>query len=93
MHLKLCWCHRLTEKEGADGMMVSAVRPYLMDLGSANGTYLNNEQIEAERYYELLERVSMIRTPMQLQDQNLNHCFEASVDLVQHEWHVVHWHA
>lgn len=38
-------------------MMHSAVRPYLMDLGSANGTYLNNERIEAERYYELLERV------------------------------------
>lgn len=39
-------------------MMHSAVRPYLMDLGSANGTYLNNERIEGERYYELLERVS-----------------------------------
>lgn len=49
---------RLTEKEGADNMMHSAVRPYLMDLGSANGTYLNNERIEGERYYELLERVS-----------------------------------
>ena len=48
---------RLTEKEGADNMMHSAVRPYLMDLGSANGTYLNNERIETERYYELLERV------------------------------------
>ena len=40
-------------------MMHSAVRPYLMDLGSANGTYLNNERIEGERYYELLERVSL----------------------------------
>lgn len=48
--------YRLTEKEGADNMMHSAVRPYLMDLGSANGTYLNNERIEGERYYELLER-------------------------------------
>ena len=55
------WCLlcRLTDKEGADNMMHSAVRPYLMDLGSANGTYLNNERIEAERYYELLERVSL----------------------------------
>lgn len=42
-------------------MMHSAVRPYLMDLGSANGTYLNNERIEGERYYELLERVSQYR--------------------------------
>lgn len=37
-------------------MMHSDVRPYLMDLGSANGTYLNNERIEPERYYELLEK-------------------------------------
>ncbi len=39
-------------------MMHSGVRPYLMDLGSANGTYLNNDRIEAERYYELLEKVT-----------------------------------
>ncbi len=50
-------CYRHTDKAGADGMMHSGVRPYLMDLGSANGTYLNNDRIEAERYYELLEKV------------------------------------
>ena len=38
-------------------MMHSGVRPYLMDLGSANGTYLNNDRIETERYYELFEKV------------------------------------
>lgn len=48
--------YRHTDKPGADGMMHSGVRPYLMDLGSANGTYLNNDRIEAERYYELLEK-------------------------------------
>lgn len=48
--------YRLTEKEGADGMMHSAVRPYLMDLGSTNGTFLNRERVEAQRYYELLEQ-------------------------------------
>ena len=29
-------------------------RPYLMDLDSTNGTYLNGERIEGGRYIELL---------------------------------------
>lgn len=39
-------------------MPEEAVRPYLMDLGSTNGTFINEEQLEAQRYYELMERVS-----------------------------------
>ncbi|KAL6784378.1 hypothetical protein ACKKBF_B01555 [Auxenochlorella protothecoides x Auxenochlorella symbiontica] len=53
--------YRRTEKEGADGMMVAAVRPYLMDLGSTNGTFLNGERLDDKRFYELLEQ-DMIRT-------------------------------
>lgn len=48
--------YRRVEKEGKDGMVVPAVRPYVMDLGSVNGTFINSERIESERYYELLEQ-------------------------------------
>eukprot|EP00621_Florenciella_sp_RCC1693_P003953 CAMPEP_0182533964 /NCGR_PEP_ID=MMETSP1323-20130603/14794_1 /TAXON_ID=236787 /ORGANISM="Florenciella parvula, Strain RCC1693" /LENGTH=88 /DNA_ID=CAMNT_0024743919 /DNA_START=15 /DNA_END=281 /DNA_ORIENTATION=+ len=32
------------------------VLPYIMDLGSTNGTFLNGERIEAQRYIELREQ-------------------------------------
>ncbi|EPS35873.1 hypothetical protein H072_10647 [Dactylellina haptotyla CBS 200.50] len=37
------------EKEGK-------VKPYIIDLGSANGTKVNGEEIPKERYYELMEK-------------------------------------
>jgi smad nuclear-interacting protein 1 len=48
--------YRLVEKELPDGMMSRKVRPYLMDLGSTNGTYINENRIEPRRYYELFEK-------------------------------------
>ena len=32
------------------------MRPYIIDLGSSNGTLLNGEKIEPRRYYELFEK-------------------------------------
>lgn len=32
------------------------VKPYIIDLESANGTYVNNHRIEARSYVELLEK-------------------------------------
>lgn len=31
------------------------MKPYLIDLESANGTFLNNQKIEPKKYYELKE--------------------------------------
>ncbi len=41
-------------------MLQVAIRPYLMDLGTVNGTFLNGERIEGQRYYELLPQVTNI---------------------------------
>jgi smad nuclear-interacting protein 1 len=35
---------------------MSKVLPYVIDLGSSNGTYLNNKRIDPQRYYELREK-------------------------------------
>ncbi|XP_049438977.1 smad nuclear-interacting protein 1 [Epinephelus fuscoguttatus] len=48
--------YRLMEFTRADGTTGRRVRPYIIDLGSGNGTYLNNQRIESQRYYELKEK-------------------------------------
>ncbi|KAM4580810.1 smad nuclear-interacting protein 1 [Odontesthes bonariensis] len=48
--------YRLVEFTRADGTSGRRVRPYIIDLGSGNGTYLNNQRIETQRYYELKEK-------------------------------------
>jgi len=48
--------YRLIQKEDEEGNMLKEVKPYIMDLESTNGTFLNGEQVEAMRYIELKEQ-------------------------------------
>jgi len=38
------------------GETTSEIRPYIMDLSSKNGTFLNGEKLEPARYYQLLHQ-------------------------------------
>ena len=42
--------------ETADGRKANKVAPYIIDLESANGTYVNNQKIDTQRYVELMEK-------------------------------------
>jgi len=44
---------KITKSSGRD---VLSIRPYVIDLESSNGTYLNNQRIEPRRYYEMREK-------------------------------------
>ena len=47
---------RLVEFQRADGSTGRRVRPYMIDLGSSNGTFVNNKKIDPERFVELMEK-------------------------------------
>lgn len=42
--------------EREDGTKGKKVRPYIIDLDSSNGTFLNNKRIESRKYIELFEK-------------------------------------
>ncbi|VDI33880.1 putative serine/threonine-protein kinase DDB_G0280133 [Mytilus galloprovincialis] len=48
--------YRLVEFERSDGTTGRRVCPYVIDLNSANGTFVNNQKIDPERYVELMEK-------------------------------------
>lgn len=48
--------YRLVPFKRENGSEGKRVRPYLIDLESANGTYVNNVKLESKRYHELMER-------------------------------------
>ncbi|KAF3453503.1 hypothetical protein FNV43_RR03943 [Rhamnella rubrinervis] len=48
--------YREVEKEQPDGTLSRQIKPYIMDLGSTNKTFINETAIEPQRYYELKEQ-------------------------------------
>lgn len=52
-HAVIQFRHRTTTNEYGD--QLSRVKPYLIDLESANGTKLNGKKIETSRYMELID--------------------------------------
>lgn len=42
--------------ERSDGTTGKVTRPYIIDLESANGTYVNHKKLEPKRYVELFEK-------------------------------------
>lgn len=48
--------YRLVNYEREDGSVGRRVRPYIIDLESANGTFVNNNKIEPRKYFELFEK-------------------------------------
>ena len=52
--------YRLVPVTRQDGTTAKRVQLYVMDLNSANGTFVNNKKIESQKYIQLLEKVSEI---------------------------------
>lgn len=48
--------YRIVEYVRNDGSKGKRVRPFIIDLESSNGTFVNNQKIETKRYVELLEK-------------------------------------
>merc|ERR1711879_416067 len=48
--------YRRVKYTRSDGSTGQTVKPYIIDLESGNGTFLNNKKIDARRYYELREQ-------------------------------------
>lgn len=47
---------RYIEKRNEFGDKIGKVKPYVLDLESSNGTFVNGERIEAARYLELRDK-------------------------------------
>eukprot|EP01124_Arcella_intermedia_P000148 TRINITY_DN10077_c0_g1_i4.p1 TRINITY_DN10077_c0_g1~~TRINITY_DN10077_c0_g1_i4.p1 ORF type:complete len:139 (-),score=31.02 TRINITY_DN10077_c0_g1_i4:35-451(-) len=48
--------YRSVEVTDEDGQPTKITKPYIIDLNSTNGTFLNGTKIDAQRYIELMPR-------------------------------------
>lgn len=48
--------YRLVNYVRDDGSAGRRVTPYVLDLGSANGTFINNKKIESQKYVQVMEK-------------------------------------
>eukprot|EP00096_Caligus_rogercresseyi_P006381 TRINITY_DN2277_c0_g1_i2.p1 TRINITY_DN2277_c0_g1~~TRINITY_DN2277_c0_g1_i2.p1 ORF type:complete len:642 (+),score=212.45 TRINITY_DN2277_c0_g1_i2:49-1974(+) len=48
--------YRLITYRRSDGSRGKRVRPYIIDLNSANGTFINNKKIEPQKFLQVLEK-------------------------------------
>jgi smad nuclear-interacting protein 1 len=48
--------YRQITTEDEFGAPVTQIKPYLMDLESTNGSFINDARLEPRRYYEILEK-------------------------------------
>lgn len=72
--------YRLVPYTKENGYQGKRVRPYLIDLDSANGTFLNGNKIEPRKYYELFER-DVIKFGLSSRDYVLLHEHSKGDDL------------
>ena len=45
--------YRCIDLKTRTGSTLKVVRPYIIDLSSTNGTFVNGERIESQRYFQL----------------------------------------
>ena len=48
-----CKCRCIIHRYHSSGRSVT---PYVLDLGSANGTFVNNQRVEPKKYVQVMER-------------------------------------
>ena len=74
----------MTQKIEADERTTRLVRPYLMDLNSTNGSFVNGSKIEPQRYVELLEK-DVIRFGYSSREYVLLHDLSGAIYTIEQE--------